>query len=259
LKGQRAFVLGGAQGIGRAITEAFCAEECSVGVFDRDDPKVETLAAELPAISRTFCGDVSNFDEVQAAAEAFGPVNHVVYAVGVGSGKFGFPFWNLEPSDWPKVLEINLTGAANAAHAFAPKLIQAGEDGTILFLTSVAGQMGSQTDPPYSAAKAGLINFMQCAAKDFAPYKIRANAIAPGMVQTQLNRSVWAAVQEQLPEQERQDYESWGDAKINNLAPLNRWQTPEEFGAMAVFLASHHARNITGQTLNIDGGQVMHG
>lgn len=257
LKGQRVFVLGGAQGIGRAIVDAFCDEECEVGIFDRD-PSVAEISAQNSAVTHSFCGDISIFDEVQSAAESFGPVNHVVYAIGVGSGKFGFPFWNLEPSDWPKILEINLTGAAIAAHAFAPKLIEAGEEGTLLFLTSVAGQMGSQTDPPYSAAKAGLINFMQCAAKDFAPYKIRANAVAPGMVQTQLNRSVWASVQEKLPEEERQDYEAWGDAKINHLAPLNRWQNPEEFGAMAVFLASHRARNITGQTLNVDGGQVMH-
>ena len=213
----------------------------------------------MPA--RGFAGDVAAFDQVRAAAEAFGPVDHVVYAVGVGSGKFGFPFWNLEPSDWPRVLEVNLTGAVHAAHAFAPKLIeraQGGEGGSMLFLSSIAGQIGSQTDPPYSAAKAGLVNFMQCAAKDLAPYRIRVNALSPGMVQTQLNHAVWEAGQKLLAEDERQDYETWAQAKIDSIAPLGRWQTPEEFGAMAVFLASCHGRNITGQTINIDGGQVMH-
>ncbi|MEM1296506.1 MAG: SDR family NAD(P)-dependent oxidoreductase, partial [Verrucomicrobiota bacterium] len=88
LKGQRAFVLGGAQGIGRAIAESFCDEGCEVGVFDRD-PQVGSLSKELSAITKTFCGDISDYGEVQAAAEAFGPVNHVVYAIGIGSGKFG--------------------------------------------------------------------------------------------------------------------------------------------------------------------------
>jgi NAD(P)-dependent dehydrogenase (short-subunit alcohol dehydrogenase family) len=130
--------------------------------------------------------------------------------------------------------------------------------GSLLFITSVAGQVGSPTDPPYSAAKAGLINFMQCAARDLAPFGVRSNALAPGMVRTDLNEAVWAAGQRRLPELERQDYTTWAEEKIRKISPLGRWQTPAEFAAMAVFLASEHANNITGQTLNIDGGQVMH-
>ena len=118
--------------------------------------------------------------------------------------------------------------------------------------------MGSQTDPPYSAAKAGLINFMQCAAKDFAPHGVRVNALSPGMVQTALNESVWAAGQANLPASSRQPYAEWAAEKIRKISPLGRWQTPAEFAALAVFLASDHAKNITGQTLNIDGGQIMH-
>ena len=121
-----------------------------------------------------------------------------------------------------------------------------------------SSQIGSQSDPPYSAAKAGLINFMLCAAKDFAPHRVRVNALSPGMVQTALNESVWAAGQRLLPEAQRQNYATWAEAKIRAISPLGRWQTPAEYAAMAVFLASEHAKNITGQTLNIDGGQVMH-
>jgi 2-hydroxycyclohexanecarboxyl-CoA dehydrogenase len=129
---------------------------------------------------------------------------------------------------------------------------------TFLFLVSVAGQTGSQTDPPYSAAKAGLINFMQCAARDLAPHGVRANALSPGMVRTDLNESVRAAGQATLPHDRRQSYTAWAEAKIKQVSPLGLWQTPEEFAAMAVYLASDHAKNITGQTINIDGGQVMH-
>ncbi len=249
---QRVVVIGAARGIGRAIAEAFVAERCRVWAFDRDP-----AAPPLPDGNVSVTGDVTRYDEMRAFADSIGAVDHVIFSVGVGSGKFGCPFWNLAPEDWGRVLEINLIGAVNAAHAFAPKLI-ARRGGSMLFLVSVAGQVGSQTDPPYSAAKAGLINFTQCAAKDLAPYGIRVNALSPGMVKTQLNQSVWAAGQACVPSAERLDYETWAKEKIRKVSPLGRWQTPPEFAAMAVYLASEHARNITGQTINIDGGQVMH-
>ena len=253
LKGQKVAVFGAAKGIGRAIAEEFAREGCRVIGFD-----CAPGAAAIVSEGDIHHGDVACYEEVHSFAQKHLDTDHVIFSVGVGSGKFGFPFWKkLAPADWSRVLEINLIGAVNVAHAFAPALVGRGR-GSILFLGSVAGQIGSQTDPPYSAAKAGLINFMQCVAKDFAPHGIRANILSPGMVRTELNKSVWAAGQEGLPLAERQDYETWGRKKIQNVAPLGAWQEPSEFAAMAVFLASDHARNITGQTLNIDGGQVMH-
>jgi NAD(P)-dependent dehydrogenase (short-subunit alcohol dehydrogenase family) len=247
---QKVAILGAARGIGRITAEEFVKERCRVWTFDRDQHALESTRANVT-------GDVTDYEQVRAFADTVGAVDHVIFTVGVGSGKFGFPFWNLNPVDWARVLEINLIGAVNAAHAFAPKLIERG-GGSMLFFVSVAGQIGSQTDPPYSAAKAGLINFMQCAAKDFAPYGIRANALSPGMVKTDLNESVWRAGQATLEAAHRQEYAIWAEEKIRKVSPLGRWQTPAEYAAMAVFLASHHARNITGQTINIDGGQVMH-
>ena len=249
LTGQKVAIFGSSTGIGRAIAAAFVAEGCDVRGFDR--------APGGDAEPATTVGDVTALAAVREFAATFEAIDHVVFSVGAGSGKFGFPFWNLEPGDWARVLEINLLGAVNVAHAFAPKLIARG-GGSLLLISSVAGQIGSQSDPPYSAAKAGLINFMQCAAKDFAPHRVRVNALAPGMVQTALNQAVWAAAQNLLPAAERRSYAEWAEEKIRRISPLGRWQTPEECAAMAVFLASDHARNITGQTLNIDGGQVMH-
>lgn len=246
LSGKHVAVFGSANGIGHAIAQGFADEGCHVHGFDR-------IAGE--AVQTV--GDVTSYEQVQAFVAALPEIDHAVYCVGVGSGKFGFPFWNLEPGDWARVLEVNLIGAVNAAHACAPKLIVNG-GGSLLFLVSVAGQIGSQTDPPYSAAKAGLINFTQCAAKDLAPHGVRVNALSPGMVRTDLNQAVWKAGQALLPEAQRQDYAAWSEEKIRKVSPLGRWQTVEEYAAMAVFLASDHARNITGQTLNIDGGQVMH-
>lgn len=246
LAGQSVAVFGAARGIGRAIADGFTAEGCTVRGFDREKSADFIMA-----------GDVTSYDAVKSFAAEMPSVDHVVFCVGIGSGKFGFPFWNLEPSDWARVLEVNLIGAVNVAHAFAPKLIERGA-GSMLFLVSVAGQMGSQTDPPYSASKAALINFTQCAAKDLGPHNIRVNALAPGMVKTELNQSIWAAGQKKLPEAQRQSFDEWAAEKIKKVSHLGRWQMPEEYAAMATFLASDHARNITGQTINIDGGQVMH-
>ncbi len=201
-------------------------------------------------LSLGLVADVTDYTAVRRAAEAvrsyFGRCDHVVFAVGVGSGKFGFPFWNLEPADWEPVLRVNLIGAVHVAHAFAPMLVQA-QAGTLLFLSSVAGQIGSQSDPPYSAAKAGLINFAQCAAKDLAPHGVRVNALCPGMVKTPLNRSVWAAWNERQPLDQRQSYEDWTAEKIKKLVPLNRWQEPEDIAAMSVFLASRQGRILLGR------------
>lgn len=264
LKGQTAVVVGGAQGIGRAIAEAFAAEGAMVAILDHADEGLQTaklLGEQHQVKAGGWQVDVTDYQAVSLAADEverkFGRVDHVVFAVGIGSGKFGFPFWNVDPGDWARVLEVNVIGAVNVAHAFVP-LLQQRQAGTMLFLASVAGQIGSQTDPPYSASKAALINFAQCAAKDLAAKNIRVNTLCPGMIKTSLNRSVWEAWARQQPADQRQTYEEWAEEKIRRVVPLGRWQEPEDVAAMAVFLASERARNITGQTINVDGGFVMH-
>lgn len=263
LRDQVAVVIGGASGIGLAIGRAFAAEGAKVALVDRSATVAEaarSIAADSVRVAG-FQVDATDFAALKASAAAIadqlGPVRHVVYAAGMGSGKFGFPFWNLSPSDWDAVLRVNLLGAVNAAHTFAQAMAEA-KAGTLTFISSVAGQIGSQTDPPYSAAKAALLNFAECAAKDLAPHGVRVNSICPGMIQTPLNRSVWQAWHDQQPEDQRQPYEQWAGDKVKKVIPLGRWQTPEDIAAAAVFLASERARNIAGQTLNVDGGWVMH-
>lgn len=242
--GQVAVVVGAARGLGAAIADAFAAEGARVARWDID-PAAETVV------------DAADFAAVTRAADRLGRVDHVVYAAAVGSGKFGFPFWSLAPADWPRVLDVNLMGAVNVAHAFAPRMAEQ-RGGTLLFLASVAGQTGSQTDPPYSAAKAAVLNFTRCAARDLAPFGVRVNALCPGMVKTPLNRAVWQAWADRQPPEARVEYDEWAADKIAKLVPLNRWQTPEDVAAMAVFLASARAANVTGQAVNVDGGYVMH-
>ena len=264
LAGQIALITGGASGIGLATAHAFCREGCGVVLWDSSPLAIE-IAGELARTygidAKAAVVDIVDFDAVQAAAAvAFGTnprPSRIVHCAATGSGKFGFPFTNLSPADWKRTLEVNILGTANVAHAVAPHMIEAG-DGSIVFLASVAGQIGSQTDPPYSASKAANINFAQCMAKDLAGHGIRVNSVCPGMVKTALNRSVWQAWHDQTDPSERMDYEEWAQRKIRSIVPLGRWQTPEDIASMIVFLSSDRAMQVTGQTINVDGGFVMH-
>lgn len=251
LSGHVAVVTGGASGIGRAVAGTFRAEGCRVAVWD-------LAPAEADLVLRVDVTDFTTVTDALRQTEAqLGPVDHLVHAAAIGSGKFGFPFTNLTPADWPRVLEVNVLGMVNVAHAVAPAMIER-KRGTLVFLGSVAGQIGSPTDPPYSASKAAGINFAQCLARDLAPHGVRVNTVCPGMVKTPLSESVWRAWHDQQPPERRKTYDEWAAEKVRAVVPLGRWQSPEAIADMVVFLSSDRAGEVTGQTINVDGGYVMH-
>jgi NAD(P)-dependent dehydrogenase (short-subunit alcohol dehydrogenase family) len=264
LKNRVVVITGGASGIGRATARTFAAEGAEVAIWDLGENAAQSsheISQNFPVRSIPLSVDVSDEQTVRAATkktlEALGKIDHLVHAAAIGSSKFGFPFTNLQPSDWPRVLQVNVMGMTNVAHAIAPHLIER-RTGTMLFVASVAGQVGSQTDPPYSASKAANINFAQCMAKDLAPHGIRVNTVCPGMVRTPLNRSVWQAWHDQTPPGDQLTYDEWAARKIRAIVPLGKWQTPEAIADMIAFLSSDRAEHVTGQTINVDGGFVMH-
>ncbi len=264
LVGHVAVIVGGASGIGLATANAFAGEGAGIAIWDRDENVTDVARQIETENSVSTVGlqvDVCDGDAVRSAmaktVQTLGCVSHLVHAAAIGSGKFGFPFTNLSPGDWSRVLEVNVMGMTNVAHAVAPHMVER-RSGTMVFVASVAGQIGSQTDPPYSASKAANINFSQCIAKDLAAQNVRVNTVCPGMVETPLGRSVWQAWHDQTPLEQRLSFEQWSQRKLQSVVPQGTWQTAEDVADMILFLSSARAQCVTGQTVNVDGGTVMH-
>ncbi len=251
-------IVGAAEGMGPVIAQHFVQQGAILSLLDRKS-SVKAVAQELGATGHV--ADVTDWDALQTVARACEetrPVTHVLYVVGMGSGKSGFPFWRLTPDDWPRVYQVNVQGAVHVVHAFVEPMVARGK-GSFVLLSSVSGQHGARNDPPYSAAKAALINFGQIMALDLAPHGLRANLIAPGIVDTPMQYRVYEANTARLDPEERPDYMTWMCEKLARLVPLNRPQTADDIAQAALYLCSEAARNVTGQVLNVDGGWIMKG
>ncbi|MFO0942040.1 MAG: SDR family oxidoreductase [Pirellulales bacterium] len=252
LTGKNVLIVGGAAGIGLACAQRFMAEGAMVIVWD--------LAEVSQSNFINVQCDITNKQSVEAALNqtmmSVNSIDCLVHTAAVGSGYFGFPFDNVPIESWSKVLDVNITGMAQVAYAVAPQMIKQ-RSGSMVFLSSVAGQIGSQTDPPYSASKAANLNFAICLARDLARHHVRVNSVCPGMVKTSLNRSVWQAWFNQAEPEDRMDYDAWAEEKIRKVCPLGRWQSTDDIADTILFLSSARAAQITGQAINVDGGFVM--
>lgn len=252
LAGKNVLIVGGAAGIGQTCVKRFLEEGAHVAVWDLKD-------LEFPNVDSIQC-DITQTESVESALnrtrQKFDQLDCLVHAAAIGSGHFGFPFDRVPTQAWMKVLQVNVMGMANVAYSIAPWM-RSQQSGSMVFLASVAGQIGSQTDPPYSASKAANLNFAICLAKDLAAYSVRVNSVCPGMVKTNLNRSVWQAWYDQSPADEQVDYDTWASQKIAKVCPLGQWQSTDDVADTILFLSSARAAQITGQSINVDGGFVM--
>lgn len=247
-----AIVTGGAMGIGEAAALALAREGARVVVADIEADAGAATVATLTAaggtgfFQRTDVAVSSDVEAlVQATVERYGRLDILFNNVGVaimGS------VTEMSEDQWQRVLNINLGGVWRGMKYAIPEMIKGG-GGSIINTSSAQALVGFNGWAGYAASKGGIVALTQQAAVDYAPHKIRINAIAPGTIMTPMNEGVFASVVDP-----QALIDSW-----NSQHPLGRFGQPEEVAATVVFLASDEASFITGVVLRVDGGLVIKG
>jgi NAD(P)-dependent dehydrogenase (short-subunit alcohol dehydrogenase family) len=249
LAGKVAVVTGAGSGLGLASAQRFAAEGAAVVCADLGDGG-ERAAETIAAAGGRALGavvDVSSADDLAAmvdtASELLGGIDVLYANAGVpGEGKAT----DVDPADWERMLAVNLTGVFLSARAVLPAMAARG-GGCLITQASAAGLVALPALAPYSAAKAGVIGLTRQLALDYAPHRVRVNAICPGTVVTPL---VEAAM-------ERRGGVEQGLEHARARIPLGRLGEPDEIAGLATFLASDEGSWITGAAIPIDGGLTL--
>ena len=242
LDGQRAFITGGASGIGRATARMMAAEGARVAVADINGQGAKEVAAEIDGLA--FELDVTDLDAFQAAVrDAAAALGRLTIAFNnAGSGLLA-NVHEYTGEQWDQVVRLNLGGVFNGIKAEVPVILESG-GGTIVNTASISGVRPSAGEAPYAASKAGIVALTQSAALEYAP-DIRVNAVSPGWILTSLT-ALW----KEMPGEE---------ARAVEKTPMKRLGAPEDIAKVVVFLCSDLAGFITGQNIVIDGGMTLHG
>ena len=245
LDGKTAIVTGAARGIGKAIALKFAQEGANIAFTDLViDENAEATAKELEALgvkAKAYASNAANFeDTANVVAEIhkdFGRIDILVNNAGITRDGL---MMRMSEQQWDMVINVNLKSAFNFIHACTPIMMRQ-KAGSIINMASVVGVHGNAGQANYSASKAGIIGFTKSVAKELGSRNIRANAVAPGFIITDMTA--------QLPEDVRKE---WA-AKI----PLRRGGTPEDIADVCTFLASDMSRYVTGQVIHVCGGMNM--
>jgi NAD(P)-dependent dehydrogenase (short-subunit alcohol dehydrogenase family) len=255
LSGKTALVTGAGRGIGRAIAIRLAAEGAHVAVGARRESDGAAVVAEIASAggsAQTVLLDVvdaaSVATGVERAARPDRRLDILVNNAGIGSPS---PFDGDVRSDeaWAQILDVNLTGTWRVCRAARPFL----PDGArIVNISSVTGRFGVATMAAYCASKHGIIGLTRSLALELAPRKITVNAVCPGWVDTDTGRSGIVRMGKALQKSVEEAF-----ALAEKMAPLGEVLSPPEVAGLVAYLASPEARNMTGQALVLDGGQVM--
>jgi 3-oxoacyl-[acyl-carrier protein] reductase len=244
LAGRVAVITGGTRGIGLASARLLAEDGASMVVSGRDAGRLDAAVKELEALGVAALGiaaDAAKREDcdrlVDAAKERFGRIDVLVNNAGMTRDQL---LVRMKDDDWDQVLDVNLRGVFLMTRA-AGKVMMRQKSGRVINITSTAGAMGNAGQVNYSAAKAGVIGLTKAAARELAHWNILVNAVAPGLIDTDMTATVPAEARQALLDQ----------------VPLKRIGVAREVAEMVRFLAGDGAAYITGQTIHVNGGLYM--
>ena len=244
LEGKVAIVTGSGRGIGQSIALALASKGADIAVADIT-PDVEKTVSEVRQLGRRAIGvtvDITQKDQVEnlvaRAVKELGTVDILMNNAGILRVA---PFLEMREETWDKVMNTNLKGYFLCSQA-AGRVMADKKRGSIVSTASIAGLKHVGTSVVYSVSKAGVVMLTRAMAVELAPYNIRVNAIAPGLVRTHMSRAVFANSE-------------WEQSWLSRI-PLGRPAQPEDMAKVVVFLASDVAGYVTGQTIAVDGGEL---
>ncbi len=250
--GKSAIITGGAGGIGSATCRRFAAEGARVAVFDRDEAGAQKVAREIEAAggkAQAFACDITDRQSVDAAVaaseSALGPVAILVNNAGFDIFK---PFLKTEPSEWERLIAINLRGPLHMHHAVLPGMVER-RYGRVVNVASDAARVGSTGEAVYAACKSAMLGFSKTLAREHARHGITLNVVCPGPTSTNLFADFLkgASNPDKLMEAFRRSI------------PLGRIGAPDDLPGTITFFASDDAAYVTGQVISVSGGLSMAG
>ncbi len=246
------FITGAAGGLGKALAQDFARDGYQLFLTDKDERRLVELMDELLGKNVQVAGEAMNLSDASAARgvsekafQTYGRVDVLVNNAGVSAAK---PFWDLTEVDWDLVLDVNVKALFYVLQATAKHMLQNG--GSIINVASVAGRLPRPNLMHYAASKAAVISITRSAALALAAHNIRVNAVAPGMIDTEMLHSLHSDLQKTSPGS------APGQPDVS-IIPLGRIAQPQEIAAAVLYLASEASAYITGQTLNVCGGISM--
>jgi NAD(P)-dependent dehydrogenase (short-subunit alcohol dehydrogenase family) len=243
LSGRVAIVTGGASGIGLASAELLAAAGATVAIVDRDKSAAEQALQQIGGKGAAFATDVARESEIDATTaavlKAFGRIDILVNSAGTAIRR---PAVEVSVEDWDKVMNVNSTGTFLFSRSVARGMIERGEGGSIVQISSIMGFSGGGLYPniSYQTSKGAVVNMTRALAVEWAPHKIRVNGVGPTYVKTPFIAGLMA--QPELIQ------------RIEAMTPLRRIAEPAEIAAAVLYLASPASAMVTGHTLMVDGG-----
>lgn len=241
LAGHKAVVTGAARGIGHAIASALAANGAAVAIIDRDHAGADAAAALNATFFPADLGDDADAKRaIVAAAEAMGGLDTLVNNAGIFRLR---PLMEITADEWDLIQRVNTRSMLSTTQAAASIMMDAGTKGSIINIASMAAKTGGAMEAHYAASKAGVIALTRATAGELGCHGIRANAICPGYILTDMGAAT----------RTEEDVANW-----SQRSPLGRCGTPDDVAGVAVFLASPASAYLTGQAVNVTGGMIMH-